>query len=248
MKVADPCGCFPSGRHYPGIAHLIRFRVTGVAAELDANAPWDELPVALVDLETTGRDPAVDRIVEIGVVVALRGEIVLRRSWLVNPGMPIPKESSDVHGITDADVAGAPPFSGVIGELAEVLGGAVPAAYNATFDRSFLLAEMDRAAYRPDALPPGLRREVSWIDPLVWARELYKTAESRALGEMAKLLGIELVNAHRATDDAEAALRVLLAFREQGIPRVYGGLVQEQRRLARLQEEARKQWRAAKPS
>ena len=97
MKIAEPCGCFPTGRHYPGIAHLIRFRAVGVASELDANQPWAELPVALLDLETTGRDPAVDRIVEVGIVIGRNGEVTARHSWLVNPGRPIPAEVSAVH-------------------------------------------------------------------------------------------------------------------------------------------------------
>jgi DNA polymerase-3 subunit epsilon len=61
---------------------------------------------------------------------------------------------------------------------------------------------------------------------------------------MATRLGIELVNAHRATADAEAALKVLYAFgKDPRVPRAYGGLIQEQRRLHRLQDEARKLWK-----
>ena len=65
---------------------------------------------------------------------------------------------------------------------------------------------------RPEDPPPAMRREVDWIDPLAFARELYKHEDSRALGDMAARLGIALDNAHRATDDAEAALRVLYAL------------------------------------
>jgi DNA polymerase-3 subunit epsilon len=120
----------------------------------------------------------------------------------------------------------------------------VPAAYNATFDKSFLLAELDRAGVRPDKPPPGLRREVEWLDPLTFARELYKDEESRALGEMATRLGIQIEKAHRATDDAEAALRVLYAFaKDPRVPKGYGAIVQEQRRLGRQQDEARRMWR-----
>jgi DNA polymerase-3 subunit epsilon len=61
---------------------------------------------------------------------------------------------------------------------------------------------------------------------------------------MATRLGIDLVKAHRATDDAEAALRVLYALaKNPKIPRAYGGLIQEQRRLYRQQDEVRKLWR-----
>jgi DNA polymerase-3 subunit epsilon len=243
MKTTEPCGCFPTGRHYPGIAHLIKVRAVGVAAEHDAGGAWVDYPIALLDTETTGKDSRVDRVVEVGVVIGHKGELT-RRSWLIHPGRPIPKESSDVHGITDADVEGKPSFGEVAREILDFLGTAIPAAYNASFDRAFILAELERAGMRPDAPPPAMRREVDWIDPLVFARELYKHEESRALGDMAARLGIELTRAHRATDDAEAALQVLYTFaKDPRVPRAYGGLIQEQRRLLRQQDEARKLWR-----
>jgi DNA polymerase-3 subunit epsilon len=244
VRLADACGCFPTGRHYPGIAHLLKVRVVGVASEHDGTTPWSELPVAMIDTETTGRDANLDRVVEVGVVIALRGQVVSRWSRLINPGRPIPPEVTAVHGITDADVAEAPSFAEIAAELLDFIGNAIPAAYNAGFDKGFILAELDRAGLRPPAPPPIARREVEWIDPLPFARELYKHEESRALGEMAKRLGVALVNAHRATDDAEAAIQVLYAMaKDVRVPKAYSGLVQEQRRLAREQDEARKLWR-----
>src|SRR4051812_3720008 len=244
MRLADPCGCFPTGRHYPGIAHLLKVRAVGVAQEFDASGPWVDFPIALLDTETTGRDPAADRLVEVGIVIGRPGADLERHSWLINPGRPIPAEVSAIHGIKDADVADKPAFAEVAAQILEVLKQVIPAAYNASFDRSFLLAELERAGVRPDAPPPAMRREVDWIDPLAFARELYKDEQSRALGDMAARLGIELVHAHRATDDAEAALRVLYTFsKDPRVPRAYGGLIQEQRRLLRQQDEARKLWR-----
>jgi DNA polymerase-3 subunit epsilon len=244
MKVADPCGCFPTGRHYPGIAHLLKVRAIGVASELDASAPWIDHPIAFLDVETTGRNAAQDRLVEVAVVVGQRGEVLARHSWLINPGRPIPAESTAVHGIKDEDVADKPAFAEVAAEILATLASSIPAAYNAVFDRGFLLAELDRAGVRPENPPPAMRREVDWIDPLTFARELYKHEGSRALGDMAALLGIELVNAHRATDDAEAALRVLYALaKDSRVPRAYGSFIQEQRRLLRMQDEARARWR-----
>jgi DNA polymerase-3 subunit epsilon len=246
VKVADPCGCFPTGRHYPGIAHLIKVRAVGVAIEIDAGSPWIDQPIAFIDVETTGRDPANDRIIELGVVIGRGGVLDPNEQfgWLIHPGRPIPAESSAIHGITDADVAGKPTFAEIAGEILACLKGAVPAAYNAAFDRSFLLAELDRAGVRPTDPPPAMRREVDWIDPLTFAREVYKNEESRALGEMAARLGITLEKAHRATDDAAAALQVLYALgKDPRVPRAYGGLIQEQRRLVRIQDDARRLWR-----
>jgi DNA polymerase-3 subunit epsilon len=209
--------------------------------EFAADAPWSELPIAMIDVETTGKDASVDRVVEIGIAVARAGEIVERRRWLVNPGKPIPKEASDVHKITDETVRDAPAFDAVAAEVSAMLEGCLPAAYNAAFDKAFLASELVRAG-------SALRREIEWLDPLVWARELQQGEKSRALGEVAARLGIALDNAHRASDDAEAALRVLLVLgRDVRVPRTYSALIQEQRRLALAQADERRlnKWRSA---
>ena len=247
MKLADPCGCFPTGRHYPGIAHLMKVRAVGLASEFDGSGDWVDYPIAFIDTETTGRDAQADRLVEVGIVLGLKGRVTDRQSWLINPGRPIPKETSAIHGITDDQVANEKSFAEVALEIVDTLRNAIPAAYNAAFDRGFLLAELERAGVRPTDAPPAMRRDVDWIDPLTFARELYKDQQSRSLGDMAARLGIEMVRAHRATDDAEAALQVLYTFaKDPRVPRAYGGLVQEQRRMQRQQDEARKLWR--KPS
>jgi DNA polymerase-3 subunit epsilon len=240
---AEGIGCFPTGRHYPGIAHLLRVAVAGLAEEFGGETKLDDLPLVAIDTETTGRDPEVDRAVEIACVIQ-RGESVERRSWLINPGRPIPQESSDVHGIDDDAVRESPPFAAIAAELIATLVGVVPLAYNAEYDRKVLTAELARAGIAPANLPPALRRNVEWIDPLIWAREIQRAEKSRALSEVAQRLGIPLEHAHRATDDAEATLRVFAAFRaDPRVPKTYGALILEQRRLSRLFDEERKVWR-----
>src|SRR5579859_3694867 len=234
----DACGCFPTGRHYAGIAHLLRAVTRGLLGELPAEADWVGLPIALIDVETTGKDPSSDRVIEVGIAIAREGRIVERRNWLVNPGCPIPAESSEVNKITDELVKDAPPFAAVAAEIAALLEGCVPAAYNAAFDRAFLGAELARAGL-------ALARDIEWLDPLVWARELQQGEKSRALAEVAARLGVRLDTAHRASSDAEAALEVLFALgRDVRVPRTYSALVQEQRRLAMAQaDERRMKWR-----
>jgi DNA polymerase-3 subunit epsilon len=119
-----------------------------------------------------------------------------------------------------------------------MLEGCLPAAYNAAFDKAFLTNELARAGRT-------VRRDVEWVDPLVWARELQQGEKSRALGEVAARLGIAIENAHRASDDAEAALRVLFALgRDVRVPPTYGAFVLEQRRLSLAQaDERRMRWR-----
>jgi DNA polymerase-3 subunit epsilon len=243
----DSCGCFPTGRHYAGIAHLLRTVARGLAEEFAADAPWVELPIALIDVETTGRDASVDRVVEIGIAVGRGGQVVARYNWLIHPGVPIPEEARLVHGIADADVAGSPRFEAVAHEVAAALSGCIPAAYNAAFDRAFLNNEFARAGFRPaegTRVAPALRREVDWIDPLVWAREIQRDERSRALGEVAARLGVALETAHRASDDAEAALRVLyLLAADARVPRIHGSFVQEQKRLGQLHADERRRWK-----
>ena len=90
----EACGCFPTGRHYPGIAHLLRTIIRGLVEEMPAESAWMDIPIALVDVETTGRDASADRIVEVGIAIARNGVVVERKNWLVNPGRPIPQERS----------------------------------------------------------------------------------------------------------------------------------------------------------
>ena len=241
---AEGTGCFPTGRHYPGIAHLLRVVADGVAEEFAADLPVTDLVLACLDTETTGTTAKEDRIVEVGIVLWRAGEITGRHSWLINPERQIPQGAIDVHGISNEDVADKPVFADVCDEILAALEGAVPVAYNADFDRGFVLAELDRLPPATRATPPAVRAKVDWIDPLVWARELQRAEKSKALGEVAARLGIKLAQAHRATADAEATVKVLAKFfGDSRLPTAYGAFMQEQRRLAREQAEQRKHWR-----
>ncbi len=243
-SVSDGCGCFPTGRHYPGIAHLLRVSVRGLAEEFAPDVPWDDIPIALLDVETTGRDSGQDRVIELGIVVGRRGEVIAKYNWMINPDRLIAPDAQAVHGISDADVADSPRFEAIAHEVKKALEGCVPAAYNAPFDRAFMQAEFSRAKADISGVP-ALRREVEWVDPLVWARELQSDERSRALGDVAARLGVKLENAHRASDDAEAALHVLFKLgKDPRVPKPYGAFIQEQRRLSLAQADERRMWRS----
>lgn len=241
----DGGGCFPTGRHYPGIAHLLRVVASGVIEEIEAALATGDLPLVSIDVETTGRDPSVDRIVEIACVTWRGGRVEARHTWLLNPGRPIPAEAIEVHGIRDEDVQDKPSFTAIVPELLNALAGFVPVAYNAEFDRNFLISELARAGVALNPAPPAVRRGIEWVDPLVWARHLQKEEKGKSLAEVAERLGVHIERAHRATDDAEAALLVLQRFLQDArVPRAYGAFLQEQKRLARLFAEERQHWRA----
>lgn len=238
------CGCFPTGRHYPGIADFLAqafSRVEGLWPAFAAHEAWLELPLAVIDFETTGFDEARDRVVEVGVVCFQRGEVTRRISWLIQPGMAIPESAITVHGISDAMVADAPRFEQVAEELRQALWGHLPVAYNATFDRKFLHAEMARAGVLRD-LPPAVDARVTWVDPLVWTRELMADEKSKRLGDICERLAIPLSDAHRAWADAEAAGRVLLTLAER-MPKSYGELIRIQDQYAAQQEVELADWR-----
>jgi len=198
----------------------------------------------MIDTETTGTEAAEDRIIEIAIVKGCNGVVLSRDAWLVNPGRHIPEASSAVHGIRDEDVRMKPSFADVCSEVLACMDGCIPGAYNAPFDRGFLLAETRRVGRADLADVPAIRDRVVWLDPLVWARFLYPNEKSRKLTAMASLFGIALEQAHRATADAEATLMLMYKMAEDSrIPKGYGKMVQEQVSAARAQDDARRMWR-----
>lgn len=241
--------CFPTGRHYPGIADLIAAairNIPGLCVEFEAGRAWQELPLAVIDFETTGTNPEEDRVLEIGVVGFDGGRVTFREGLLINPGIPVPEESRAVHGISDEELAGAPKFAQALPRIVELLRGRLPVAYNAAFDRGFLHAEFARTKGRlAEDLPPALRQDVVWVDPLVWAREILKDQKSRKLGDVAEHYGVPLEQAHRAAGDAEATGHVLFRL-APNMPAPYGEVVRLQGRYGAFQEAELMQWKKFK--
>ncbi|MEZ4254876.1 MAG: 3'-5' exonuclease [Polyangiales bacterium] len=243
----DICGCFPTGRHYPGIADRIAkgvVSVKGLADELAADAPWIGAELAIIDFETTGLSAENDRVLEMGIVCIDGGQVSARHNFLINPTIPVPEEARKVHGIGDEELAQAPKFDELFTEIVGLLAGRIPVAYNAAFDKKFLLAEFARI---PDALdevpPPALRSEVEWIDPLVWVRELQKYEKGKKLTDVCARMGIPLEQAHRASGDAEATGKVLLALAKD-LPATYGELIRIQTQYAAKQESEFQAWKS----
>src|SRR3954454_23905537 len=103
-------------------------------------------PLAVLDLETTGTDTKIDRIIEVSVLKLSPGGQADHRTRRVNPGVPIPPEATAVHGITDDDVADCPAFRAIAPGLARFLDGCDLAGFNVlTYDLRLLAAAYNRA-------------------------------------------------------------------------------------------------------
>jgi len=107
-----------------------------------ATVPLEKLPLASIDLETTGLMPLRDRIVQIGMTDPWDENLWL--DMLVNPGVPIPEKSTAIHGITDAQVAAADSIAHVLPLFRAQLNGRVLLGYNIGFDLAVLAAEAER--------------------------------------------------------------------------------------------------------
>ena len=161
-----------------------------------------ERPLVFFDLETTGVDVVTDRVVQIGALRYEPGGGEPRRyKRLVNPGRPIPRETTAIHGISDADVADAPTFAALADELEELFAGADLGGYNVgKFDLPLLLEEFARCGR--DFGPAGRR--------VVDALEIFFRMEPRTLaGALRFYCGEELADAHDAMADIEATVKVL---------------------------------------
>jgi DNA polymerase-3 subunit epsilon len=173
--------------------------------------------VGVFDLETTGVDVASDRVVtaHVGVLDA-NGRQIAARSWLADPGIPIPEGATAVHGITTMHArAHGRPAAEVVGEvtaaLRSLLAQGVPVvAYNASYDFSLLAHEAVRHGIEPLADPAPI------IDPLVIdkAYDRYRRGK-RTLEVVAAHYAVPLDGAHEACADAIAAGRVAQALARQ---------------------------------
>lgn len=160
-------------------------------------------PIVFFDLETTGVNTATDRIVEISYLKVYPNGNEMSRTMRINPEMEIPKEASDVHGITNEDVKDCPTFKQVAKEIASDFEGADIAGFNSNrFDVPLLAEEFLRANVDIDMT----RRK--FVDVQV----IFHKMEQRTLVAAMKFYcGKDLEGAHSADADTRATYEVLQA-------------------------------------
>ncbi len=160
-------------------------------------------PLAFIDLETTGVNISTDRIVEIAIVkINTDGTKQVKRK-LINPLMPIPKSSSDIHGITDEMVKDAPSFKQVANEVKQFIDQCDLGGYNSNrFDIPMLIEEFLRV---------GIEFSVDG-KKLVDVQKVFHMMEQRTLSAAYKFYCQKTLDgAHSAEIDATATWEVLEA-------------------------------------
>jgi DNA polymerase-3 subunit epsilon len=160
-------------------------------------------PIAFIDLETTGVSLSTDRIVEIAVIKLLPDGSRQVKRKLLNPQMPIPKVTSDIHGITDEMVKDAPTFKQAANEIKVFIEGCDLGGYNSNrFDIPILMEEFLRVGIDVDL---SKRKMVD-------VQHIFYTMEPRTLTAAYKFFcEKELVDAHSAEADVSATIDVFLA-------------------------------------
>jgi len=175
-------------------------------------------PLAIIDVETTGLVPELDRIVEIAIVKMYPEGKRTKYHTRVNPGIPIPPEATEVHGIHDQDVKDEPRFSIIAPKVAEMLEDCDIAGFNiSTYDLPMLQQEFKRAGVEFSAEGRAI----------VDAMRIYHMKEPRDLEAACHFyLGEEHKHAHSALEDAHMTLRVLEAQLQtyEDLPRDPAGL------------------------
>lgn len=148
-----------------------------------------------VDLETSGLDPKQDRILEIGAVKVIRGEVTEEYTTLVNAGVRLSPEVVRLTGINEKMLKSGAPVEKAVGECIEFTGDLPLLGHCLQFDFSFL---------KRAAVNHGRTFEKEGLDTLKIARKTLPELESRGLGSLCAYFQIPLKRRHRALDDARA--------------------------------------------
>lgn len=153
------------------------------------------------DLETTGLSSRKDRIIEIGAVLVKGGKAVDSFSTFVYPECSIPKKTTELTGIDDSMVQGAPSEAEALKAFLDFCGDRILVAHNAGFDTSFVKAACERQ---------GVEYNFTSIDTLSLSRAILKDVENYKLDTVARYLRLNDFNHHRATDDAEILSKIFI--------------------------------------
>ena len=192
----------------------------------------EDLTYVVFDTETTGLAPSSDEIVQIAAVRVVNGRRVLREVFdtLVDPRRPIPQSSTDVHGITEDMIKGAPDIAAAGRRFHDFARGAVLVAHNAPFDMEFLRRH-EKAIGAPFDHPV--------LDTVLLSAVVYGQLEQHSLDALTARMGITIPEEarHTAIGDtvatADAFLKLIPMLKARGL-HTFGDVLNEVRRHGRL--------------
>ena len=162
-----------------------------------------ETGFVVFDLETTGAKAPPCRVTEIGAYRVRNGKVAEEFHTLINPESWIPPFITSLTGISDEMVRDAPVFRDVASQFLEFIGDSVLVAHNAHFDMSFLNHEIGRVYEDYRLWNPSLCT-------VQLSRKLLPNIENHKLNTVADYFSIELLNHHRASDDARATAHIFV--------------------------------------
>ena len=181
----------------------------------DANDKSLSQEFVVFDLETTGFSNINDKITEIGAVKIRDFEIADRFSELVNPEKDISYRVQELTGITNEMVKDKPTIEEILPKFMEFVGDDVLVAHNADFDTGFIMQKCKEQ---------GLEYKNKKVDTLMLARIMLPNLKRYKLDKVAKEVGVQLLNHHRAVDDAEATANIFIKFlgmlKKQGVEKL----------------------------
>ncbi|MEX0374495.1 3'-5' exonuclease [Spiribacter pallidus] len=231
-KTESPASVIPARPEYYEFALEEESRPLGDTRD----APLQQLDYVVFDCETTGLEPSQgDEIVSIGAVRIHRGRVMHGETFELhaNPARPIPALASSIHGITDEDVADAPPVEEVVRRFHAFAGDAILVGFNIAFDMRFLQLKQRRC---------GVRFDQPTLDALLLSILLHDHTGEHTMEGIAERLGVGIGGRHTALGDslttAEIFIRLLDLLPDESI-HTLGDAVAAQERMVEFRRQQR---------
>ncbi|PLV56705.1 PolC-type DNA polymerase III [Thermotoga sp. SG1] len=188
-----------------GIEAYLVSDVEPILKNFSGNATFEDVTFVVFDFETTGLDPQVDEIIEIGAVKIKEGRIIDEYHTLIKPSGVISRKSVEITGITQEMLERERAIEEVLPEFLAFLEDSILVAHNANFDYRFLRLWIKKVL--------GKDWEKPYVDTLALAKSLLRL-KSYSLDSVVKKLGLGSFRHHRALDDARVTAQVFLRFIE----------------------------------
>ncbi len=167
----------------------------------------ENLSYVIVDIETTGLNPAADEIIEIGAIKVENKEIKDVFNKLVKPERPVPPNITDLTGISQDILVSELPIKPVISKFVSFIGNSIVVAHNADFDTSFLKNNIKK----------WLNKDIDnfIVCTLMISRDILPNLENHKLHTIGRYFGLETANRHRAIGDSELTYQIWMRFLEK---------------------------------